>query len=52
MDLFKYYKYITLEQFRIIKTLDVDKPSIFNLSEDGFAEMLNGEENIYKKKRN
>lgn len=51
MDLFKYYKYITLEQFRIIKTLDVDKPSIFNLSEDGFAEMLNGEENIYKKEK-
>lgn len=51
MDLFKYYKYITLEQFRIIKTLDVDKPSIFNLSEDGFVEMLNGEENIYKKEK-
>lgn len=51
MDLFKYYKYITLEQFRIIKTLDVNKPSIFNLSEDGFAEMLNGEENIYKKEK-
>ena len=51
MDLFKYYKYITLEQFRIIKTLDVNKPSIFNLSEDGFVEMLNGEENIYKKEK-
>lgn len=51
MDLFKYYKYITLEQFRIIKTLDVNKPSIFNLSEDEFVEMLNGKENIYKKEK-
>lgn len=51
MDLFKYYKYITLEQFRIIKTLDVNKPSIFNLSEDEFVEMLSGEENIYKKEK-
>ena len=34
IDLFKYYKYITLEQFRIIKTFNVNKPSIFNLSEE------------------
>lgn len=51
MDLFKYYKYITLEQFRIIKTIDVNKPSIFNSSEDEFVEMLSGEENIYKKEK-
>lgn len=51
MDLFKYYKYITLEQFRIIKTLDVNKPSIFNLSEEEFVDMLSGEENIYQKEK-
>lgn len=51
MDLFKYYKYITLEQFRVIKNLDVNKPSIFNLSEEEFVALLNGEENIYKKEK-
>ena len=51
MDLFKYYKYITLEQFRVIKKLDVNKPSIFNLSEEEFVDMLSGEENIYKKEK-
>lgn len=51
MDLFKYYKYITLEQFRIIKKINVNKPSIFNLSEEEFIYMLNGEENIYKKEK-
>jgi len=49
MDLFKYYKYITLEQFKIIKNLEVNKPSIFNLSEEEFVELLNGEENLYNK---
>lgn len=51
MDLFKYYKYITLEQFRVIKKLDVNKPSIFNLSEEEFVDMLSGEENIYQKEK-
>lgn len=51
MDLFKYYKYITLEQFRVIKKLDVNKPSIFNLSEEEFIDMLSNEENIYKKEK-
>ncbi len=51
MDLFKYYKYITIEQFRSIKNLDVNKPSIFNLSEEEFIDLLNGEENIYKKEK-
>jgi len=49
IDLFKYYKYITLEQYRVIKNLNVNKPFIFNLSEEQFVEMLNGEENIYQK---
>lgn len=51
MDLFKYYKYITLEQFRVIKNLNVNKPSIFNLSEEEFVDLLSGEENIYKKEK-
>ena len=51
MDLFKYYKHITLEQFRVIKNLNVNKPSIFNLSEEEFVDMLSGEENIYKKEK-
>ena len=51
IDLFKYYKYITLEQFRVIKKLDVNKPSIFNLSEEDFLDMLSGEENIYQKEK-
>ncbi len=51
IDLFKYYKYITLEQFRIIKTFNVNKPSIFNLSEEEFVSMLSGEENIYQKEK-
>lgn len=51
LDLFKYYKYITLEQFRVIKRLDVNKPSIFNLTEEEFIDMLNGEENIYQKEK-
>lgn len=51
LDLFRYYKYITLEQFRIIKTLDVNKPSIFNLSEEEFINILNGGENIYQKEK-
>lgn len=51
IDLFKYYKYITLEQYRIIKTLNVNKPSIFNLSEEQFIYMLRGEENIYQKEK-
>lgn len=51
MDLFKYYKYITLEQFRIIKQFNVNKPSIFRLSEEEFINMLSGEENIYKKEK-
>lgn len=51
MDLFKYYKYITLEQFRVIKKLNINKPSIFNLSEEEFIDMLSGEENIYKREK-
>ncbi len=51
MDLFKYYKYITLEQFRIIKGLNVNKPSIFNLSEEEFIVLLSGEENLYNKEK-
>lgn len=51
IDLFKYCKYITLEQFRVIKKLDVNKPSIFNLSEEEFVDMLSGEENIYQKEK-
>lgn len=51
MDLFKYYKYITLEQFRVIKKFDVNKLSIFSLSEEEFVDMLSGEENIYQKEK-
>lgn len=52
LDLFKYYKYITLEQFKIIKELDIIKPAIFDLSIEEFIELLNGEENIYNKEKN
>ena len=51
VDLFKYYKYITLEQYQIIKEFNVNKPAIFNLSEEEFVELLSGEENIYKKEK-
>lgn len=51
MDLFKYYKYITLEQYKVIKTLNVNKPSIFNLSEEKFVDMLSGAENINQKEK-
>lgn len=51
LDLFKYYKYITLDQFKIIKELDVHKPSIFNLTENQFIDMLSGEENIFVKEK-
>lgn len=52
IDLFKYYKYITLEQFKIIKDLDVEKPYIFNQSLEEFENMLSGEKNIYMKEKN
>lgn len=51
LDLFKYYKYITLEQYKIIKNLDINKPAIFNLSEEEFITLLNGAENIYQKEK-
>lgn len=51
MDLFKYYRYITLEQFRIIKEFNVPKPSIFNLSEKEFIDLLSGAENLYDKEK-
>ncbi len=51
MDLFKYYKYITVEQFDAIKDINVNKPSIFNLSREEFLELLSGEENLYNKEK-
>lgn len=51
LDLFKYYKYITFEQFKVIKKFAINKPFIFNLSEEEFVDMLDGEENIYQKEK-
>lgn len=49
IDLFHYQKYITLDQFRLIKSLPIEKPSICNFSEEEFIKILNGFKNLKEK---
>lgn len=50
IDIFHYENHITKEQFNRIKKLDIDKPSIFNLSTEEFSNLLNGCLNLKEKK--
>lgn len=48
IDIFKFQNYININQFSIIKQLDVKKPDIFNLTVDEFNQKLKGNSNINK----
>ncbi len=51
IDLFKYYQFITLEQFKIIKPLEINKPAIFKFTPEEFTYALNGYETLYLKEK-
>lgn len=49
LDVFHYEKYITLDQFKRIQALDIEKPSLFKLTESQFEKILNGRLNLIEK---
>ena len=46
LDLFKYQDYITLDMFKAIQKLSIDKPSIFDMSYEDYESYLKGSKNI------